>query len=191
MIAALSGVDRYLMILTSGSLRVGMTTTHVALSEVAGLLRRELVRDKIIAFHEGLATWFGIDDSRLAVAALNPHASDGGIFGGEEESIILPAIEDARRAGIQVDGPFPADTLFNRWQNFDGILSMYHDQGMIPIKLAAFGNAINLTSGLCFPRTSPDHGTAFDIAGKLVADPGSMIRAIEMAVELASRIKNA
>lgn len=189
MIAALCGADRHIMILTDGKMRVGMTTTHVALREVSGLLRRNLVCDKIVALHDGLIRWFGLKDPRLAVAALNPHASDGGIFGAEEENVILPAIEDARRSDVQVDGPFPADALFARWRNYDAILVMYHDQGMIPIKLAAFGQAVNLTSGLPFPRTSPDHGTAFDIAGKLIADPGSMMRAIEWAAEFIDRRK--
>lgn len=137
-----------------------------------------------MALYEGLKSWFDIAEPHIGVAALNPHASDGGIFGKEESRVISPAIEEARGLGIQVDGPFPADTLFPRWKNFDGLLAMYHDQGMIPIKMAAFGEAINLTSGLPFARTSPDHGTAFDIAGKMIADPKSMIKAIQTADKL-------
>ncbi|MFH1862244.1 MAG: 4-hydroxythreonine-4-phosphate dehydrogenase PdxA [bacterium] len=186
MIAALAGVTRFIMILTNGALRVGMATTHVAIKEVPKLLRRNLIRDKLLALQEGLQTWFRISQPRLAVAALNPHASDGGIFGNEEARIIKPAIEDAKRQGVAVVGPLPADTLFTKWKEFDGILCMYHDQGMIPIKIAAFGEAVNFTSGLPFPRTSPDHGTAFDIAGQLIANHSSMVKAIKMAEEFAS-----
>ncbi|RJP75397.1 MAG: 4-hydroxythreonine-4-phosphate dehydrogenase PdxA [Candidatus Zixiibacteriota bacterium] len=190
MIATLAGVTRFIMILTAGGLRVGMATTHVALRQVSGLLTSDLVLDKILALHEALNTWFHIPNPRLAVTALNPHASDGGIFGAEEAQVIIPAVEQARYERLQVEGPLPADTLFPRWRGFDGILAMYHDQGMIPIKMAAFGRAVNFTSGLPFPRTSPDHGTAFDIAGKLMADPKSMVRAIRLAFELAQHRKN-
>lgn len=187
MIASLVGSKRFIMILASEEFRVGLATTHMALREVSRLICRELVLEKIVVLHEALQTWFGIPQPRLAVAALNPHASDGGIFGREESQALSPAIEDARKLKITVEGPLPADALFPRWHKYDGILAMYHDQGMIPIKMAALGNAVNLTSGLPFPRTSPDHGTAFDIAGKLIADPKSMIRAIKLAHELARR----
>jgi 4-hydroxythreonine-4-phosphate dehydrogenase len=184
MVAALVGSRRFIMILASEGLRVGLATTHLALRGVCTMLSRELVLDKILALEEALKRWFEVPRPRIGVAALNPHASDGGIFGSEENTIILPAIEAARQMGISVDGPRPADALFPRWQKYDGILAMYHDQGMIPIKMIALADAINITSGLPFPRTSPDHGTAFDIAGKLIADPKSMMKAIQTAHEL-------
>jgi 4-phospho-D-threonate 3-dehydrogenase / 4-phospho-D-erythronate 3-dehydrogenase len=189
MIASLAGVSRFIMILAAHKLRVGMVTTHHPLRQVAGLITQETVLDKIIALYEALRTWYGVNEPRLAVAALNPHASDGGIFGEEEARIITPAINEARQQRIMVEGPLPADTLFPRWKEYDGVLAMYHDQGMIPIKMAAFGQAVNFTGGLPFPRTSPDHGTAFDIAGKLKADPRSMLQAIETAYEFALRAK--
>lgn len=184
MLAALAGSQRFIMILAGGNLRVGLVTTHISLRSVGGEISRELVFGKIMALHEALRRWFEIADPRIGVAALNPHASDGGIFGSEEDGIIRPAVADARRIGLKVEGPSPADALFARWQKYDGLLAMYHDQGMIPIKLTALGEAINFTSGLPFPRTSPDHGTAFDIAGKLIADPKSMMKAITTAHQL-------
>ena len=184
MLAALAGSRRFIMILAGDNLRVGLATTHTPLKSVSGQINRELVFEKILALHEALRRWFEITDPRIGVAALNPHASDGGIFGSEENEVIQPAITEIRQMGIKADGPYPADALFARWQKYDGLLAMYHDQGMIPIKMAAFGEAINFTSGLPFPRTSPDHGTAFDIAGKLVADPKSMMKAITTAHEL-------
>jgi 4-hydroxythreonine-4-phosphate dehydrogenase len=190
MIASLAAVSRYIMILAAKKLRVGMVTTHHPLRQVAGLITQETVLDKIIALYDALRLWYGIKEPRLAVAALNPHASDGGIFGEEEAHIITPALEEARLQRIIVEGPLPADTLFPRWKEYDGVLAMYHDQGMIPIKMAAFGQAVNFTGGLPFPRTSPDHGTAFDIAGKLKADPRSMLLAIETAYEFSLRAKH-
>jgi 4-hydroxythreonine-4-phosphate dehydrogenase len=190
MISELAGCKRTIMILAGPRLRVGMVTTHLALRDVAQAINPDLVLKKITALHEALTGWFGIINPRLAVTALNPHASDGGIFGGEEKAIILPAIEKARAQGMHVEGPCPADALFPHWKHYDAIVAMYHDQGMIPIKMAALGRAINLTGGLPFPRTSPDHGTAFDIAGKGMADPSSMIRAIRMAFEFAQHMKS-
>jgi 4-hydroxythreonine-4-phosphate dehydrogenase len=189
MIASLAGFHRVIMILTSAALRVGLATTHAALREVSSLLTQDLVLEKIFALNEALTTWFGIAAPKIGVCALNPHASDGGIFGNEEQEVIIPAIDKARVLGIRTEGPFPADALFSRRRNFDGILALYHDQGMIPIKIIALGEAVNFTSGLPFPRTSPDHGTAFDIAGKLIADPRSMERAIRLAYEFSLRRK--
>jgi len=133
--------------------------------------------------------WFGIDEPRIAVAGLNPHAGENGQFGDEEKRIIEPAMQMARNAGIDALGPFPADTLFTPRMRtrFDGIVAMYHDQGLIPIKLLAFDTAVNVTFGLPIIRTSVDHGTAFDIAGKNKADPGSMKEALRLAIDLAIR----
>lgn len=182
MIADLTGISKIIMILFSGSKRVGLCTTHLPLRRVAEVLDRDLLKEKISIFHKTLTLRFGITDPRIGVTALNPHASDGGIFGDEEERIIQPAIEEARGSGVRVEGPLPADSIYPRWDNYDGILAMYHDQGMIAIKMAGFGQSVNMTGGLPFPRTSPDHGTAFDIAGKLSADPGSMIEAVKAAL---------
>ncbi len=189
MIASLAGFRRVIMILTSAALRVGLATTHAALRDVSSLLTQDLVLEKIFALNEALSTWFGISEPKIGVCALNPHASDGGIFGDEEQEVIIPAIDKARVLGIQAEGPFPADALFPRRRKYEGILALYHDQGMIPIKMIALGEAVNFTSGLPFPRTSPDHGTAFDIAGKLIADPRSMEKAIRLAYEFSLRKK--
>jgi 4-hydroxythreonine-4-phosphate dehydrogenase len=187
MIATLAGSVRYLMILAVDALKIGMATTHVALRDVPKVIQPELIAEKIGVLADTLAARWGIPNPKIAVAALNPHASDGGIFGDEEEKIIAPAILAARQAGRDVAGPFPADTVFVTHQQFDGILAMYHDQGMIPIKLTGFGQAINTTGGLPFPRTSPDHGTAFDIAGHMRADHHSMLKAIEAAATFVDR----
>lgn len=189
MIASLAGFHRVIMILTSSACRVGLATTHTALRDVSSLLTQDLVLEKIFALNEALNTWFGIAEPKIGVCALNPHASDGGIFGCEEQDVIIPAIDKARVLGIQAEGPFPADAPFSRRRDFDGILALYHDQGMIPIKIIALGEAVNFTGGLPFPRTSPDHGTAFDIAGKLIADPRSMEKAIRLADEFSLRKK--
>jgi 4-hydroxythreonine-4-phosphate dehydrogenase len=182
MIAHLAGAFRYIMILFVGARRVGLYTTHLPLSRIARVLNKDALVDKISTFRETLIKRFDISDPKIAVTSLNPHASNGGIFGDEEERIIIPAIDEANRNGVQAEGPFPADTIFPRWENYDGILAMYHDQGMIAIKMAGFGKAVNTTGGLPFPRTSPDHGTAFDIAGQLRADPGSMVEAVKAAL---------
>ena len=134
----------------------------------------------------------GIERPRLALAALNPHAGEGGRFGDEESTILAPALLAARAQGIDIAGPFPSDTLFARAvadASYDAIIALYHDQALIPVKLLHFGNAVNTTLGLPFVRTSPDHGVAYDIAGKGVADAGSMCAAIEQALEMASRMQ--
>ncbi|MBU0518488.1 4-hydroxythreonine-4-phosphate dehydrogenase PdxA [bacterium] len=190
MITKLAGVDRSIMILAAGQLRVGMATTHIPLHTIATVLTKDVIVEKLQVLHQTLMQWFRVINPRIGVAALNPHASDGGIFGNEEKLVIEPAIEIARVDGLNVTGPFPADTLFPRYQQFDGILAMYHDQGMIPVKMAGFGKAVNLTGGLPFPRTSPDHGTAFDIAGKMRADAGSMLEAILTAMRTVDNVES-
>lgn len=179
----------FLMLLLSGNFRVGLVTTHYPISEVANLITRTTVFSKIKLFHHDLRTRFGIAKPQLAVAALNPHGGEGGMFGQEETKSIGPAIQAAKRLGMAVQGPFAADTLFAATErhDFDGYLAMYHDQGLIPLKMKAFGRAVNYTAGLPIIRTSPDHGTAFDIAGQGVADPGSMVEAIKLAIALASK----
>jgi 4-hydroxythreonine-4-phosphate dehydrogenase len=174
MLASLTG-SHVAMMLASDRLRVVLITTHIALRDVP----RELTAARIIECAEittrGLRELYGIRAPRLALCALNPHAGDGGRFGDEDETLLAPA---AHEAGIA--GPFPADTVFVRAMRgaFDAVLAPYHDVGMTAIKVASFGSAVNVTLGLPFPRTSPDHGTALDIAGKGVADPASMIEAI-------------
>lgn len=167
----------------SNPLRVVLATTHIALSEVAEALTEDLIVDVARITRDGLRDWFGIAEPRIALCALNPHAGDGGRFGKEDEELLRPA---ARRAGIE--GPFPADTVFVKAirGSFDAVIAPYHDVGMTAIKVASFGSAVNVTLGLPFPRTSPDHGTALDIAGRNIADPSSFIEALLLCRRIAS-----
>jgi 4-hydroxythreonine-4-phosphate dehydrogenase len=178
---------RYAMMFAGGPLRVALATIHEPLFEIRNKFTIGKVYDPVELLHEALRDWFGVDQPQIAVCGLNPHASEEGRFGDEESRIIGPAITMARENGINVSGPFPADTLFWRATRgeFDGVVAMYHDQGLIPVKLLAFDESVNLTLGLPIIRTSVDHGTAFDIVGRNRADPGSMRAAIKMAVEIA------
>ncbi len=187
LLAALTGAPRVAMMFYSKPLRVVLATVHVALSEVPGLLTREWL-EELIALSARELPRFGFPAPRLAVAGLNPHAGEHGVIGEEDDREIAPAVEAGRASGIDVRGPFPADTLFVRAMRgeFDAVIACYHDQGLVPIKLVAFGQAVNVTLGLPIIRTSVDHGTAFDIAGKGVADAGSMIEAVLLAARLAS-----
>jgi 4-hydroxythreonine-4-phosphate dehydrogenase len=163
-------------------LRVVLATTHVPLRDVPRLLTADAIQSAAEVTRRGLQDWFGIAEPRIALCALNPHAGDRGRFGCEDDELLAPA---ARAAGIA--GPFPADTVFVRAMRgaFDAVIAPYHDVGMTAIKVAAFGSAVNVTLGLPFPRTSPDHGTAMDIAGQGVADPGSMIEAVMLCAKIA------
>lgn len=165
-------------------LRVVLATTHVPLRDVPRRVTTDAIVTAAQVTRQGLQEWFGIADPRMALCALNPHAGDGGRFGSEDDDLLAPA---ARTAGIA--GPFPADTVFVRAMRgaFDAVIAPYHDVGMTAIKVAAFGSAVNVTLGLPFPRTSPDHGTALDIAGTGVADPGSMIEAVLLCARIAAR----
>ncbi len=178
---------RVAMMLVSETMRIGLVTIHIPLREVARVLTRRLIREKIITIHDALVNDWRLRKPRLAVLALNPHAGEGGSMGLEEDRIIRPVVEALRTRKIRVDGPFPADSFFGKYRrgSYDAIIAMYHDQGLIPLKMSSFGRAVNVSVGLPIIRTSPDHGTAFDIAGKGVADPGSMIEAIKLAVGLA------
>lgn len=187
LLAELTGARRVAMMFYSRPLRVVLATVHVALSEVPRLITREGLAALIELTARELPR-FGFPRPRLAVAGLNPHAGEHGVIGREDDEVLRPAVEDCRSGGIDVDGPFPADTLFVRASRgeFDAVVACYHDQGLVPIKMAAFGHAVNVTLGLPIIRTSVDHGTAFDIAGAGKADAGSMIEAILLAARLAS-----
>ena len=182
-------VRRFTMAFVGGPLRVALASTHLGLFELRDSFTIGRVFQPIDQLDEALRRWFGLANPRIAVAGLNPHAGEAGRFGDEEIRIIEPAILMAREAGIQVEGPFPADTVFQKAVEgkFDGVVAMYHDQGLIPVKLLAFDTSVNVTLGLPVIRTSVDHGTAFDIAGGNRANPGSMKAAINLAIELARR----
>lgn len=187
LIAHLTNTEDYVMMLAGERLRVALVTIHCALSEVSTCLDDEMIYKTITITSQTLQLDFGLLTPRLAVAALNPHAGESGLFGSEEDEIIKPAIERARAEGCQVEGPFPADTLFHRAAagQFDAVVAMYHDQGLIPLKLLHFSDAVNVTLGLSIIRTSVDHGTAYDIAGTGIADASSLKAAIRMAVKMA------
>ena len=187
LIAHLTNTEDYVMMLAGESLRVALVTIHCALNEVPECLDVDMIYKTITITSQALQLDFGLLRPRLAAAALNPHAGESGLFGSEEEEIIRPAIERARGEGCQVEGPFPADTLFQRavTGQFDAVIAMYHDQGLIPLKLLHFSDAVNVTLGLPIVRTSVDHGTAYDIAGTGTADPSSLKAAIRMAIKMA------
>ncbi len=178
--------DRALMIMASErGLRVALVTTHLPLKEISAALTKELVLQKIKDFNTALVSDFGVHAPRIAVMALNPHSGDGGLLGKEEQEVIIPAIEAARDEKILVYGPYPADGFFGAGHHakFDGVLAMYHDQGLTPFKALSGTDGVNFTAGLPFVRTSPDHGTAYDIADRGEADAQSMRSAIYMALD--------
>ena len=179
--------SRKAMMFIAGPLKIALATIHMALFDVRNKFTIGCVFEPIDLLNDALKEYFGIDNPRIAVAALNPHAGEDGQFGDEEQRIISPAILLAQEVGINCSGPFPADTVFARaiQGQFDAVVAMYHDQGMIPVKLMAFNSAVNVTLGIPIIRTSPAHGTAFDIAGRNLADPASMKAAINTAVHMA------
>ena len=185
LLAHLTGVSDVAMMFYSDRLRVVLATIHIPLAEVPRALTRASLESTIALTARELPR-FGYPSPRIAVAGLNPHAGEHGLFGCEEQDVIAPAVATCRASGIDVCGPFPADTLFVRGDRgeFDVIIACYHDQGLIPVKLLAFGQAVNVTLGLPIVRTSVDHGTAFDIAGRGIADPESMIAAVLLAARL-------
>ena len=186
LLAHLTGARHVAMMFHSEALRVVLATVHVPLSDVPRLLTQETLEATISLTARELPG-FGIARPRIAVAGLNPHAGEHGLFGDEEMRVIRPAVEACCRRGVDVQGPFPGDTIFVRAArgDFDVVVACYHDQGLIPVKLLAFGQAVNVTLGLPIIRTSVDHGTAFDIAGRGMADAGSMIAAVTLAARLA------
>ncbi|MCA1797158.1 MAG: 4-hydroxythreonine-4-phosphate dehydrogenase PdxA [Desulfuromonadaceae bacterium] len=187
LLAQRCGVDKVVMMLAGPKLKVCLVTTHLALKEVPGVLTQAEVEATLCVTHAALRRYFCPDASpRIAVLALNPHAGEGGMFGDEEERIIAPAIKQAQQDGIQVSGPHSADTLFHFAVQgaYDAVVCMYHDQGLIPLKMLHFDDGVNVTLGLPIIRTSVDHGTAYDIAGSGRANPSSLVAAIEMAVHM-------
>jgi 4-hydroxythreonine-4-phosphate dehydrogenase len=186
LLAHLTGSRRAAMMFWSEPLKVVLATVHIPLASVPGALTRDLV-EGTIELAAGELPRFGVPRPRLAVAGLNPHAGEDGLLGQEERDVLRPAVDAARSRGLLVEGPFPSDTLFTRATRgeFDAVIACYHDQGLIPVKLLAFGRAVNVTLGLPIIRTSVDHGTAFDIAGRGIADPASLIEATLLAARLA------
>ena len=186
LLAHLTGAPRVAMMFYSDRLMVVLATVHIALAEVPASLTQERMQATIALTAEAIPRFTKVPP-RIAVAGLNPHAGEHGLFGTEEDRVIAPAIAACRARGVDVSGPYPADTVFVRATRgeFDVVVACYHDQGLIPVKLLAFGQAVNVTLGLPIVRTSVDHGTAFDIAGKGVADPQSMIAAVLLAARLA------
>ena len=186
LLAHLTGSSKVAMMFWSEPLKVVLATIHVPLAEVPRLVTREALGD-IIEITARELPRFGVASPRLALAGLNPHAGEDGLLGSEEDQVLRPAVIAAREKGVRIDGPFPGDTIFVRASRgeFDAVIACYHDQGLIPVKLLAFGQAVNVTLGLPIIRTSVDHGTAFDIAGRGIADPSSMITATLLAAQLA------
>lgn len=190
LLAHLTNSREYGMLFVGGGLRVILATIHVALKDVASQITTANVLKTLRLAHNAMLS-LGIENPRIGVAALNPHAGEGRLFGNEEWDEILPAVMQARGEGIHASDPLPADTLFFKARNnyYDVVVAMYHDQGLAPLKMLAFGNAVNVTVGLPIVRTSVDHGTAFDIAGKGCADPASLLEAIKLAVRIARHRK--
>lgn len=183
----LTGAGSTVMMLVGSSLRVSLVTIHCALADVPRRLTVDLVADTIMVTHQALIRDLGISRPRVAVAGLNPHAGEGGLFGDEEQRIIEPAVDRCKQCGVDVQGPFPPDTVFCQAHTggYDAVVSMYHDQGLIPLKLLHFQDAVNVTLGLPIIRTSVDHGTAYDLAGTGKASPASLIRALSLAAAMA------
>jgi 4-hydroxythreonine-4-phosphate dehydrogenase len=185
LLAHLTGAPRVAMLFHADALRVVLATVHVPLRDVSALLTRERL-EGVIELTASSLPRFGIPSPRLALAGLNPHAGEDGLIGTEDRDVLAPSVAACRERGIEIAGPFPGDTVFVRALKgeFDAVVACYHDQGLIPVKLTAFGRAVNVTLGLPIVRTSVDHGTAFDIAGRGIADPSSLVEAIRLAVRL-------
>lgn len=180
--------DAYMMILTGEKMRVGLSTIHIPVKNISENIRFEKLNHQIEILHHSLVYDFGITDPKIALLGLNPHAGDGGVLGDEEIDHIIPAIQKANRGNRSVDGPFSADGFFasGTYKQYDATLAMYHDQGLIPFKTISFGHGVNFTAGLPIIRTSPDHGTAFAIAGLNRADSQSFTEAYQLAIKMAN-----
>lgn len=189
MIALLSRSTKVLMMLVSREMRIGLVTIHTSLRSAPDGITKEKIIDKASIIDRSLRTDFGIKKPRIAVLGLNPHAGENGLLGSEEQETILPALKDLKGAGVDAHGPYSADAFFGTasYKKFDAILAMYHDQGLIPVKMSSFKSTVNISAGLNIIRTSPGHGTAFDIAGKRKADISSMLEAIRYAVRFVKK----
>ncbi len=185
-LASKFNVKDYLMLMINNKFRIGMVTGHIPIGKVKETLTESLILKKIQILHQSLLRDFGIVKPKIAVLALNPHAGDEGLIGDEDQTVLLPAIEKAYQQNILAFGPYPADGFFGsaNFRHFDGILAMYHDQGMVPFKLMSFEEGVNFTAGLPFVRTSPAHGTAYDLAGKNEASPEAFRNALNMACDI-------
>ena len=181
--------QKALMILLKNDFRVALVTGHVPVSEISSQITKELIMEKLDIFHKSLKKDFGIDNPRIAVFSLNPHAGDEGLLGTEEQTVIIPAMQEMIANGVQCFGPYPADGFMGsgNYTYFDGILAMYHDQGLVPFKALAMDEGVNFTAGLPLVRTSPAHGTAYDIAGKGVASEDSFRQAVYVAIDVFRR----
>lgn len=188
-LAEKTSTDQVLMMLVSGSFRVALATIHIPVREIVDTLTENLLKTRLLILHRSLVEDFGIRNPKIAVLGLNPHGGDGGVIGREEIELIQPLIKNLNENGLNLDGPFAADGFFGKslQDNYDAIFAMYHDQGLIPFKALTFGRGVNMTAGLPIIRTSPDHGTAFDIAGRNSADAGSFTEAYNLAAKLATR----
>ncbi len=182
-LAELTDTEKVVMMLLNDAMRVALVTTHIPLSQVPTQVTKSAIIETTAIVAADMKRKFGINKPRIALCGLNPHAGEGGHMGHEEIDTIIPAIEQMKSEGLDVSGPYPADTLFTprKLQNFDAVMAMYHDQGLAPLKYAGFGNSVNITLGLPIIRTSVDHGTALDIAGQGKADAGSLKAAIQCA----------
>jgi 4-hydroxythreonine-4-phosphate dehydrogenase len=185
-LAKFAGTDKVLMFLVSDMLKVGIVTGHVPLKDVAQHITKDRIIEKLKMMHESLVKDFGVSSPRIAVLGLNPHAGDNGLLGNEEKEIIIPAVREASDKGMLAFGPYGADGFFGSgtYKQFDAVLAMYHDQGLTPFKALAFDQGVNFTAGLPVVRTSPDHGTSYDIAGKGIADESSLRAAIYTACDI-------
>lgn len=191
-LAELCRTDEFVMLLVHEGLRVGLVTIHIPVQSVKEQISEESISDRVAIINRGLINDFGLEHPKIAILGLNPHAGDGGVIGHEEMDIIIPAINHLKENGFRVDGPFPADGFFGsrQYKQFDAVLAMYHDQGLIPFKTIAFHAGVNVTLGLPIVRTSPDHGTAFTLAGKNIAEPQSFREAVDMAVRIVNNRKH-
>lgn len=191
MLVDLTDSSNYTMMMAGKTLRVTLATIHCSLASVSALLTIPSIFNLISITHNALKIDFGIKNPRIAVAGLNPHSSEDGLFGDEEENVIIPAIDQARSQGFNIKGPYPPDTVFFKAAagQFDAVVCMYHDQGLIPFKLLHFEDGVNVTLGLPIVRTSVDHGTAYDIAGKGVADSSSLAAAVQLAATISNNRK--
>lgn len=193
LISRLTGTRSYAMMILRGRLRVVFATTHLKIGDVAGHLSRRSIVEKIDLARRYLPLYLGIENPRIGVTCLNPHCGEGGRLGNEEDRVIRPAVRQAARKGICVEGPYPADSIYKPTfvTRFDAIVAMYHDQGMIPLRLKGHDDVVNVTLGIPCVRTSPGHGTAFDIAGRFTASATSMVKAVLMCARIAKRLDNA